>query len=158
MTPTQTAAARVSGTIKALYERACEVVQHDHDCPAMGGNGDADCKCDAVPFLNDFEALVAIQPDPEPEPVAWRYRSINKPTGWTNVTEERRTSYGRIGMEEQPLYATPSSAGTVSVEAAAKATLAEIERQFAALGVTPENMAPEMVLKRLRALAGEGKA
>ncbi|WP_312531369.1 hypothetical protein [Paracoccus sp. (in: a-proteobacteria)] len=70
LTPTPTAAARVSGTIKALYERACEVVHHDHDCPAIGGNGDADCKCDAVPFLNDFEALAAIQPDPEPAPVS----------------------------------------------------------------------------------------
>lgn len=43
--------------IRALYKRACDVVHHDHDCPAIGGNGDYDCKCDAVPFLNDFCAL-----------------------------------------------------------------------------------------------------
>lgn len=171
MTSTPTAAARVSGMIKALYERACDLVHHEADCPARG-RGDEYCKCDAVPFLNDFEALAAIQPDPEPQPVAWRYRSVVKPTCWSNVTEYRRTAYARIGMEEQPLYATPSSAdalnigntdshspssaGTVSVEAAAKEALAEIERQFADVGVKPENMAPKMVLKRLRALAGEG--
>ena len=66
MTTTLTVAARVSGTIKALYERACDLVHHETDCPARG-RGDEYCKCDAVPFLNDFEALAAIQPDPEKE-------------------------------------------------------------------------------------------
>jgi hypothetical protein len=38
-------------------ERAYEVVHHDEGCPSIGGNGDADCKCDAVPFLRDLEGV-----------------------------------------------------------------------------------------------------
>ena len=45
-----------SDTLKALYRRACEVVRHDNNCPAVGGAGDCDCRCDAVPFLRDFAA------------------------------------------------------------------------------------------------------
>jgi len=40
-----------------LLNRAYEVVRHDAGCPSIGGKGDADCKCDAVPFLRDLEAL-----------------------------------------------------------------------------------------------------
>jgi hypothetical protein len=39
-----------------LYQRACEVVHHEHDCPAIGGRGDSDCQCDGVPFLRDLES------------------------------------------------------------------------------------------------------
>lgn len=200
------AAARVSGTIKTLYERACEVVHHDHDCPAIGGNGDADCKCDAVPFLNDFEALAAIQPDPDPKPVDpisdyWDGRSAYRsatgsPHDFTapamprdQLSPEARKDWllngaPRVWLEVdgggpwfvkpvQPSreylrsdLATPSSAGTVSVEAA------EALKPFFGDPVmegllwsdaTPESLVTIRVQKRvydraraaLRALAGE---
>ena len=43
----------------ALLKRAYEVVHHELDCPSIGGNGDKDCKCDAVPFLSDLESALA---------------------------------------------------------------------------------------------------
>ena len=42
----------------ALLKRAYEVVHHEPDCPSIGGNGDKDCKCDAVPFLRDLESAL----------------------------------------------------------------------------------------------------
>lgn len=48
---------------EALIERAYEVVHHDADCPAIDGNGDADCACDAVPFLRDLKATLS-RPSP----------------------------------------------------------------------------------------------
>ncbi len=41
-----------------LLARAYEVVHHGIDCPSIGGNGDADCKCDAVSFLRDLETAL----------------------------------------------------------------------------------------------------
>ena len=43
--------------------RAYEVVRHASNCPAIGGAGDKDCRCDAVPFLNDL-AVVLTGPKP----------------------------------------------------------------------------------------------
>ena len=43
----------------SLLKRAYEAVHHDDDCPAIGGRGDEDCRCDAVPFLRDLEAALA---------------------------------------------------------------------------------------------------
>jgi len=45
--------------VDALLKRAYEVVHHDQDCPSIGGNGDNDCRCDAVPFLRDLEKFIA---------------------------------------------------------------------------------------------------
>jgi hypothetical protein len=56
----------------ALLLRAYEAVHHDIDCPAIGGNGDDDCQCDAVPFLRDLKTALARQPAaelPMPEPL-----------------------------------------------------------------------------------------
>ncbi len=48
----------------SLLRRAYEVVHHDAACPAIGGRGDVDCECDAVPFLRDLAARLApIAPD-----------------------------------------------------------------------------------------------
>lgn len=47
------------GVVNSLLHRAYEVVHHDADCPSIGGNGDADCRCDAVPFLRDFKKAIA---------------------------------------------------------------------------------------------------
>lgn len=178
MTPTLTAAARVSGTIKALADvlewygeqaRLARLIHKEGDAGrhALANDGGRKAR----------EVLAAIQPEPEPQPVEGR--ATNMPlTDMARAEAYRSLSrclrdpkeIKKLGLAKDPtlldvlawhdrriaqLDATPPSAGTVSVEAAAKATLAEIERQFAALGVTPENMAPEMVLKRLRALAGE---
>jgi len=38
-----------------LMARLYEVVHHDSECKAIGGNGDADCTCDAVPLLRELE-------------------------------------------------------------------------------------------------------
>ena len=190
MTPTSTAAARVSGTIKALYERACEVVHHDHDCPAIGGNGDADCKCDAVPFLNDFEALAAIQPDPEPKPVATT--SVSYKLQWLagarppahpdpmkgsaafDTSEAAMAFFSRLADDAKLISLTrtetittntdalnignsdchsPSSAGTVSVEAAAKVLMAAQEAYFDGEGGS--DALGSLDTEALRALAGD---
>ena len=42
-----------------LMARAYEVVHHSEGCPSIGGGGDKDCRCDAVPFLNDLRALLS---------------------------------------------------------------------------------------------------
>lgn len=39
-----------------MMRRAFEVVHHDDSCPSIGGNGDPDCRCDAVPFLAELAA------------------------------------------------------------------------------------------------------
>lgn len=44
--------------VAKLLARAAEVVCHDIDCLAIGGNGDDDCRCDAVPFLRDLQAAL----------------------------------------------------------------------------------------------------
>ncbi len=54
--------------LTALYQRACELVHHDHDCPAIGGRCDDDCDCDAVPFLNDFKATIRASSSPAEMP------------------------------------------------------------------------------------------
>jgi hypothetical protein len=56
--------ARVRGGIPGdhlLWLRACEVVHHDEGCPAIGGAGDSDCRCDAVPFLRDLRSFLKDQ-------------------------------------------------------------------------------------------------
>lgn len=50
-----------SGVSEAMIRRAYEVVHHDADCPAIGGNGDRDCACDAVPFLRDLTSALATE-------------------------------------------------------------------------------------------------
>ena len=42
-----------------LLLRAYEAVHHDPECPSIGGNGDKDCQCDAVPFLRDLRAALS---------------------------------------------------------------------------------------------------
>lgn len=42
---------------EALLKRLYEVVHHDEGCPAIGGAGDTDCTCDAVPVLRECERL-----------------------------------------------------------------------------------------------------
>lgn len=44
---------------RELVKRAYEVVHHDDECPAIGGCGDKDCRCDAVPFLRELESLLS---------------------------------------------------------------------------------------------------
>ena len=56
-----TIAARTFDPAK-LMERAFEVVHHEEGCPSIGGRGDDDCECDAVPFLKDIAAALAAQP------------------------------------------------------------------------------------------------
>lgn len=46
-----------------LMKRAYEVVHHETDCPSVGGGGDKDCRCDAVPFLRDLSATLQAKPD-----------------------------------------------------------------------------------------------
>ena len=53
------AAASVSERARELVRRAYEVVHHDDECPAIGGCGDKDCRCDAVPFLRELESLIS---------------------------------------------------------------------------------------------------
>lgn len=69
--------------------------------------------------VHGLAPIAAIQPEPEPQPVAWR-RMNKLGTQSTGVTDTTyyRDLWVREGDEVQPLYATPSSAGTVSVEAA----------------------------------------
>lgn len=81
----------------------------------------------------------AIHPDPEPQPVAWRYRPVDKKSPWSNVTEHRRTAYGRIGMEEQPLYATPSSAGVEVVPDHPPFDITEVGNYYGHLSLKREN-------------------
>ena len=45
--------------VRELVRRAYEVVHHDDECPAIGGCGDKDCRCDAVPFLRELESLLS---------------------------------------------------------------------------------------------------
>lgn len=45
--------------VRELVKRAYEVVHHDDECTAIGGNGDKDCRCDAVPFLRELESLLS---------------------------------------------------------------------------------------------------
>ncbi len=45
--------------VRELVKRAYEVVHHDDECPAIGGCGDKDCRCDAVPFLRELESLLS---------------------------------------------------------------------------------------------------
>jgi hypothetical protein len=45
--------------VRELVKRAYEVVHHDDECPAIGGNGDKDCRCNAVPFLRELESLLS---------------------------------------------------------------------------------------------------
>ena len=52
-------AASVSERARELVRRAYEVVHHDDECPAIGGCGDKDCRCDAVPFLRELESLIS---------------------------------------------------------------------------------------------------
>lgn len=49
--------------VRELVKRAYEVVHHDDECPAIGGNGDKDCQCDAVPFLRELESLLSAATD-----------------------------------------------------------------------------------------------
>lgn len=46
-------------TEHALMMRAYELVHHEDGCPSIGGAGDKDCRCDAVPFLNDLRNALA---------------------------------------------------------------------------------------------------
>ena len=58
-TPQPPSAASVSERARELVRRAYEVVHHDDECPAIGGCGDKDCRCDAVPFLRELESLLS---------------------------------------------------------------------------------------------------
>ena len=187
MTPTPTAAARVSGTIKALEWEPDSIAAplnaistHNGFCRwvivfhftgpntlvyrlVVGGRAKdfgtlAAAKAAAQA---DYEAriLAAIQPDPEPQQVAWQFRAMengqprtgwhmagtNDHAGWIELVRRDAT----CSIEDRPLFATPSSAGMVSVEAAARVLLA---------ARNPDGMTvmPESVRDMLRALAGEG--
>lgn len=57
-------------------------------------------------------------PKAEQEPVAWRYRSAERPhLGWTKPEYSRRSPCGRIGMDEQPLFTHPAPASNELLEA-----------------------------------------
>lgn len=77
--------------------------------------------------VSEIEALrqsaIRAQPEApkvEQEPVAWRYRSAERPhLGWTKPEYSRRSPYGRIGMDEQLLFTHPAPASDELLEALA---------------------------------------
>lgn len=116
----------------------------------------------------------AMQPDqnispicqPEPQPVAWRWRMKGGgESDWDLVSGEKFPIKGRTRdeLDVQPLYATPSSAGTVSVEAAlfeARKDMQHVKERI--VGDWPRNGTLELIEASqrkldaaLRALAGE---
>lgn len=193
MTTTPTAAARVSGTIKALewehvgtqpagreYMTTCrtyKVTMWDDGSGNVLWFGQAgkpvriEASTDEIGLAAlqaaaqaDYAAriLAAIQPDPEPKPVAWRWRLKEREWGW-EYQDDEPSSPNLFHFDVQPLYATPSSAGTVSVEAAARvrAWIAEWEK---VRGRSTEivhglhagtDREAVLLLADLRALAGE---
>lgn len=133
MTPTQTAAARVSGTIKALEWRKdgsrwiaglCVILDEQEgyevdfggaNVAFVGRNSSRDPLGEAKRRAEEWHqayCLAAIQPDPEP--VVLSLSLLN------SLTEEERRGNRDAAFAERG-WATPSSAGTVSVEAAIKA-------------------------------------
>lgn len=147
MTTTPTAAARVSGTIKALeWEARTDILGlhnakgcdgywynvqqvadgvfvyegHPADMPDHVSSKHPSLAAAKAAAQADYEAriLAEIQPDPEPQPVAWRYRDEGE--DWRLSEDGAWVVYrqSKVSCEVQPLYATPSSAGTVSVESA----------------------------------------
>ena len=108
----------------------------------------------------DYEAriLAAIQPDPEPQPVAWACWDLAFGCGAKHITSDRQLVDARLkrpnSWRVEPLYATPSSAGTVSVEA----VMREIHRFAAERNWHPGNVT-ELVatIGNLRALTGNQK-
>lgn len=69
--------------VMELLARAYEVVRHDVGCPSIGGNGDTDCKCDAVPFLRDLESALQSASGGDSASLEQRARSL-LPDGWTH--------------------------------------------------------------------------
>ncbi len=124
MTPTPTAAARVSGTIKAA-QIAHQIADGLEEAGQSRPNGDV---------LHDVVAriLTAIQPDPEPETVSQAAmqpdRNISpicqpepQPVAWASFYTSGKIASVVLRPDyyrSTPLYATPSSAGMVSVEEA----------------------------------------
>lgn len=161
MTPTSTAAARVSGTIKALewldHPSGSKCLTDDHYSIALWANErphplyvrkyttmrrskTLEAAKAAAQADYDSRLLAEIQPDPEPQPVAWavaviarkepqigyRVRLSSAATEDEAIGESMRV-FGELnpGWEIMqpaalPIHTTPSSAGTVSVEAAAR--------------------------------------
>lgn len=185
MTPIPTAAARVSGTIKALeWHDGAEfcgqpmsyaetefgpwivVAYTGRDgrwtsCDPTGNDSYNDWDTASAAKAEsqaDYEAriLAAIQPDPEPKPVAWA--SFYK--GGKIASVVLRPDYYR----STPLYTTPSSAGTVSVEAGRLPTQAEavaaakvlLRCNGADLDEWTDGEWGDGAADALRALAGEG--
>ncbi|MFB9223689.1 hypothetical protein [Paracoccus cavernae] len=176
MTPTPTAAARVSGTIKALewtdrpdaswangFEYLIELSHNgswyfDHLGPFETREA-AKAAAQA-----DYEAriLAAIQPDPEPKPVAWLFEG----SAFETEAEAKHACNCALLTFDRilPVYATPSSAGMVSVEAAAKPAaeiITPVERTFL-INIAMEGTDADFrryryrFARALRALAGEG--
>lgn len=156
MTTTPTAAARVSGTIKALMDALSSAIEwidavpSDTPLPTMPG-----FDRDAVDSL-----LAAIQSDPEPKPVACPVDHSDMAT----------SDCPKCGAFQD---AAPSSAGTVSVEAlidvlhCCDTEAAEIANRIAGRrgqpcrhpdGVQVLEDAETIIRAALRALAGEADA
>lgn len=127
MTTTPTAAARVSGTIKVceflrdtLPKHVTKNTTNGKHRLFLGGEvyegPVVDWAHNILTGLSDMgaNALAAIQPDHEPQPVAWQRRVKGRDL-WQYIAPEEVYDQKLIGNEVRPLYATPSSAGTVSV-------------------------------------------
>lgn len=131
--------ARVSGTIKALewldHPSGSKCLTDDHYSIALWANErphplyvrkyttmrrSKTLEAAKAAAQADYESciLAAIQPYPEPQPVAWRWRLKEREWGW-EYQDDEPSSPNLCHFDVQPLYATPPSAGTVSVEAAA---------------------------------------
>lgn len=54
---------------RRFMDRLYEVVHHDDECKAIGGNGDADCTCDAVPLLRELEKVWRLPVGPSLTPL-----------------------------------------------------------------------------------------
>ncbi|WP_312527081.1 hypothetical protein [Paracoccus sp. (in: a-proteobacteria)] len=106
-----------------------------------------------------------IQTAPEPQPVAWIHTMHYEPGcgEMVSVTLDPDHPFGVPGKDfgasyavtSQPLYATPSSAGTVSVEAAIGAISGVPTLRTNMFG--PKYILRDEAFTALRALAGEGE-
>ena len=112
---------------------------------------------------DDKRILAAIQPDTEPKPAAWQWRAMENSqprTGWHMAGTNDHAGWAELArrdatcsIEDRPLYATPSSAGMVSVEAAAKVLMAAQEAYFDGEGGS--DALGSLDTEALRALAGD---
>lgn len=88
------------------------------DIGALYTGTDAVAVVDEVKRQNDTMFAQPDAPKVEQGPVAWRYRSAERPhLGWTKPEYSRRSPWGRIGMDEQPLYTHPAPASDELLEA-----------------------------------------